>query len=147
MSARSKDAEHLVESGIEVAEITATEGACDAIKRVVLKRHLLGIAVDERGLGREAEVVDLLLPDSHHLTREVKACDALCLASAEHFDSEVGSTDCYVKDMLGDRHQAYRTAAPEAVDAEREAVIESIVGGCDAVKELPYVLFLLHVDC
>lgn len=68
LSAGSQDAVHLAKTSIEVGEVAASEGAGDAVKRGVVKRHGLGVGVEEIYIGDfKFMIYDFLLADTHHL--------------------------------------------------------------------------------
>ena len=105
---------------------------------------MFGIGTVEDDPSVETACLDLSPRDVEHALREVDGKDMNTVDAPSHGDGQVAGSGGHVEDPAGLRapHDLHDAAAPQAVDAHRERMVEQVVFRGDVVEHHADLLLL-----
>lgn len=128
------------QSLLTMLEAAYAKGDGDTVETGRGKGQLLGIALLGGNAVREPLLLYLLPHDGKHLVGKVEPQHiAVGVCTAGNSDAVVTRATGKVENLLWllpVDHPAQRATAPEAVDAQREEMVEAVVGGCDSAEHV-----------
>ena len=148
--ARLNDTVNLFQSTVEVLKVPCSIGDGYGVERVVGKRQFHAVLVFETNRLVQAPCRHLLPAHLHHLFADVGAYHVLRFQAFGSQDGKVARAGGNVQDVLWPEgfERVDGLVAPSAVDAQRQGVVQLVVGGSQFVEHalhLRPLTFLLVV--